>query len=164
MNQETSIEDKNSSLRNDRRLVCGMFVFYGLCILGLMAGTLWVLDQRSKKISANATSTAFARSTQQAKVTATAIAHATEQTQYEVIDRFNSNAENWKIESSDNEYMNGSISITKGVYLWNIQQVKKTFVWWANFRKEDKFEDFDVYVDSKIVDREPGDACSGLIF
>ncbi len=164
MDEVKTVEDKKSFLQNDRKLVCSMLIIYGLCILGLVAATVWGLDRRSKAISANATSTAFAQATQQAKTTATAVAHATEQTQYEFIDRFNNNAEEWLIVSSDDEFMSGSVSITRGVYLWNIQEVKKTFVWWSDFREGDEFKDFDIYVDTKIVDKEPGDACSGFIF
>ena len=164
MDQVRPVEDKNSFLRNDRKLVCSMLVVYGLCILGLVAGTIWGLGQRSKKISANATSTAFAIATKQANATATAVAHGTEQAQYEFIDRFNNNAEEWLIVSSNDEFMTGTVSITRGVYLWNIQEVKKIFVWWADFREGNEFGDFDVYVDTKIVGKEPGDACSGFIF
>ncbi len=167
MDEVKTVEDKNSFLQNDRKLVCSMLVVYGLCIVGLVAATIWGLDRRNKAISVNATSTAFAQATQQANATVTAIAHATEQAQYEFIDPFNNTAEEWRewrIESLNYEYVNGSISITRGVYLWNIQEVKEPFSYWASFRQNEEFEDFDVYVDSKIVDSTQGSACSGFIF
>ena len=42
--------------------------------------------------------------------------------------------------------------------------MKKTFVTWASFYKSNSLEDFDVYVDSRILDTAPGDACSGFLF
>ncbi|HMB23774.1 MAG: family 16 glycoside hydrolase [Chloroflexota bacterium] len=162
MNQP--IENDKSFLRNDRKLVCSMLLFYGLCILGLVGATFWGLDHRNKTVSANATSTAAAVATQQARTTSTAIARATEHAQYEFVDRFSNNEEEWMAEIVNDEYMTGSVKIISGVYLWDAQKVKKPFVYWASFHDMEKFKDFDVYVDSKITDEQPGDACSGLVF
>jgi len=54
--------------------------------------------------------------------------------------------------------------VNGGVYLWKVEQTKKTFISWADFFKDDKIGDFDVYVDVKMLDAAPGDVCSGLIF
>lgn len=164
MEQDTPIEEKKSFLRNDRKLVCSMFVVYGLCILGLVTATIWGLTQRSKRIAANATSTANAGATQQAKVTATAVARTTEQAQYKFVDLFNDNTQFWFTDAVDDKYMKGSPAIKNGVYIWDIQKVKQTFVHWAHFRKGSHFKDFDVYVDSKIDSEKLGDACSGFAF
>jgi len=160
MKQDAPIEEKKSFLQNDHKLVCSMLVVYGLCIFGLVTATIWGLDRRNKKISADATSTANAIATQRANVTATVVAHSTEQAQYEFIDPFKDNSQFWFTDSVDDEYMKGSTAIQDGVYIWEVQKVKQTFVYWAHFRKGSQFKDFDVYVDSKIVE----DACSGFAF
>jgi 3-keto-disaccharide hydrolase len=149
---------------NDRNLVCSMFIFYGLCILGAIIATIWGLDRHSRTISANATSTAFAMATEQAHVTATAVARRTAQANYELVDRFDSNKNVWRQGTENNEYWNGSTLVNDGVYLWKVKQTKKTFISWADFSKDDKIGDFDVYVDVKMLDAAPGDVCSGLIF
>lgn len=164
MEQQRTTENKRGFFRNERSLVCSMFVVYGLCILTAIAATLWGLDRRSKRISANATSTAFAVATHHANVTATAIVRATEQAQYELIDRFDTNKNNWRGGIENNKYWYGSTTIKDGVYLWNVKQAKDTFVSWADFSTNDPIGDFDVYVDIKILDASPGNVCSGFIF
>ncbi len=164
MDEVKTVEDKKSFLQNDRKLVCSMLVIYGLCILGLVAATIWGLDRRSKGISANATSTAFARATKQAKVTATAVAHGTEQAQYEVIDRFDRDNQGWRAGFEDNEYWSGYVTVQNGVYLWDVTEVKKTFFSWAEYPPIKYFSDFDVYVDTKVAKGTSGDVCSGVIF
>jgi hypothetical protein len=166
MNQQPQTENKKHTLRNDSLLVCSMLAIYGVCILGFIGATLWGLDRRSTRISAHATSTAFAVATQNANATATMVARPTEQAKYAIVDPFNDNSEYWMTESSDDEFMVGAIAIQGGVYAWNMREVKQPFVYWANFRKNRPFEDFDVYVDSKIItsDGKPGDFCSGFVF
>lgn len=151
-------------LRNDRKIVCGMFVFYGICILGLVAVTFWGLGQRSRTISVNATSTAFARATGQANATVTAIAHTTKQAQYKFINRFDVNNYTWRQGEEENEYWSGDIAIESGVYVWEVKDVKETFVSWADYGSDESIHDFDVYVDIKVVSGDPGDTCAGLIF
>lgn len=161
---QSTAGEKKSFLQNDRMLVCSMLLFYGLCIVGLIAGTFIWLGQRSKTISANATSTAHAVATAQVNATATAVAHATEQAQYEFIDRFDTNKYFWWEGSEDNEYYSGNIDVTDGSYVWDIRETKKTFIHMADFQRNNYLKDFDVYVDTKILDANPGDACSGLQF
>lgn len=164
MDEVKPVEDKNSVLRDDRKLVCSMLVVYGLCILGLVAGAAWGLDRRGKKISADATSTAFAHATQQAKAAATAVAHITEQAQYELIDHFN-DSRYWEEGENDDEYSVDEKKVANGVYVWEIYQVKKPFVTWDDLDHiETSFPNYDVYVDTRIVKGEPGEICSGLIF
>ncbi len=159
MEQVTSIQDKKSFLRNDRKLVCSMFVVYGLCILSLVAATVWGLDSRSKQIAANATATAFA-------ATATTIARITEQAQYNFVDPFDNNREQWETDSINDEYMSGSVSIRDGVYIWEVQKVKQPFIRWEDFPAARWVGDFDVYVDSRVktADGTASRACSGFVF
>src|SRR5262245_15655034 len=100
-----TVENKKSFLQNDRRLVCGMLVFYGVCVMGVIAGTFLWLNQRNHSLSVNATATAAARSTELA--------------QYELIDRFDSNDNHWRAGEEDNEYWKGSVQVTSGVYIWD---------------------------------------------
>jgi hypothetical protein len=60
--------------------------------------------------------------------------------------------------------MKGSIAINTGLYVWNLYDVKQTFVQWENFNGGYSFKDFDVYIDSRIFDGVPGCACSGFVF
>ncbi len=164
MDQQQQGESKKGFFRNDRKLVCSMLVFYGLCILGLVAGTVWGLDRRSKAISANATSTDFAVGTRQAKVTATAVARASAQAQYSFIEPFDDNSRGWFAKTVDDEYMRGSIAIEGGTYVWDIREVKKPFSYWANFPLGNSFKDFDMYVDFKVADDAPDNVCGGFVF
>jgi hypothetical protein len=88
----------------------------------------------------------------------------TAQANYELVDRFDSNKNFWRQGIENNEYWDGSTLVNGGVYLWKVEQTKKTFISWADFSKDDKIGDFDVYVDVKMLDAAPGDVCSGLIF
>ncbi|RPI88612.1 MAG: DUF1080 domain-containing protein [Chloroflexi bacterium] len=164
MDQQQPSENKKGQMRNDTRLVCGMLVFYGFCILGLIGATFWGLDRRNKNISANATSTAIAIATQKANATTTAVAHARELDKYEFIDRFDGNANDWMTGPQNNEYWIGKTTIRDGVYLWDVTTVKKGFLYWANHSVDEILEDFDVYLDSKVLESETEKVCSGLIF
>lgn len=164
MTQPPTMEQPKSFFRNDRKLVCSMLVIYGLCILGGIAAVVWGLNGRRLALSNSATSTAQAAAIEQVQGTATVAARRTEQAQYKFIDPFNNNNAYWLTESSNDEYMSGSIAINGGIYAWNIQQVKQPFIYWSDFRGGTKYEDFDVYVDTKVSDAAPGDACSGFIF
>jgi len=164
MDQAAPIEEKKSFLHNDRLLVCSMLGFYAFCILGLAGAAIWGLDRRNRQISANATSTAFAVATRQAQSTATAVARMTEQTQYKYIDPFNDNSQNWATELVDDEYMKGSLAINGGIYVWDVQEIKQTFVYWSHFHRGSKFANFDVYVDSRVASGEPGNVCNGFVF
>ena len=162
--ENPSIENKKGLLQNDRGLVCGMLVFYGMCIIGVIAVTFWWLNQRNQTISANATSTAYVIATQQVQGTATAMARGTELAQYELIDRFDSNDNHWRAGEEDNEYWKGSVQVTSGVYIWDIQEVKKGFVLWADFPGNEYFKNYDTYVETKFEEVTASNPCSGLIF
>ncbi len=163
MDQQTPIEDKKSFLRNDPLLVCGMLTVYGVCILALIGATIWGLDRRNKKISVNATSTAFALATEQADATATAIVHSTEQAQYEFVDRFDDTS-GWSIGGYQSEYWSGYRTIIDGKYIWNVNEVKKGFMATTDFDQMYISQDFDAYVDTKVVKGDVGDVCSGFLF
>jgi hypothetical protein len=164
MDQQMSVEEKKSFLKNDRLLVCSMLTFYAVCILGLIAVTFWGLDRRNKQSAANATSTANAIATQQVNATATAIAHAKKLEDYKFIDRFDTNVNDWMTGYQDNEYWVGEATIRDGVYLWDVMEVKKTFIYWAGYSQDKTFKDFDVYVDLKILEAETDQVCGGLIY
>lgn len=161
---QPTMENQKSFLGDDRKLVCSMFVFYGLCIFGAIIATFWGLDWRNKTISANATSTAFALATEQANVTATAIVHATEQAEYSLINRFDKNNFTWRQGTEENDYWSGYVAFENGVYVWEVKDAKDGFVSWAEFPTSEYIHDFDVYVDTKIVKGELGAVCNGLFF
>src|SRR5512138_1819578 len=183
MDQEIPIEDRNSFWRDNRfrLLVCGVLALCGVCALGLVAVTVWGWELRSWAIATDPAPTALAVATQQTQANATAITYTTQQTQstatasarrteqaqYQLVDRFDNNHEDWLVSIIDNEDMAGSVKIIGGTLLWDIQKVKQPFVDSINFHYMDnmeRFNDFDVYVDSEIVSKQPGDACSGFVF
>jgi hypothetical protein len=155
---------KKGFFQNDRMLVCSMLVFYGICFLGLMGALFWGVNRQNQIASANATATGAVIATQNANFTATAAARLEEQDQYEFIERFNAVSGRWLTGAVDSEYWVGKRTIQDETYLWEVEKVKKTFISWADFFKSDSIEDFDVYVDTKILDASPGDVCSGLPF
>lgn len=164
MTQRPASENTKGFLKNDRKLVCGMLVFYGLCILGLITTTFWGLDRRQRAISANATSTAFAVATQQANVTATAKAHLAEHDQYEYIERFDRSSGYWFVGMYEKQYGDARISIKDGVYIWDIAD-PKSFTQATDFYKKSKVKNFDVYMDTKVVESSAiGAVCSGFFF
>jgi hypothetical protein len=141
-----------------------MLVLYGLCILGFLAAALLWLNQMRKTALASAAAATAVSATQQANTTATSAARSTQQAEYRIVDEFTDNHWSWLAETVDDEYMNGSISIHSGLYAWNMREVKQPFVYWSNFLGRPKAKDFDMYVDTKIADSAPGDACSGFVF
>lgn len=161
---EQQVKNNKDFLRRDRTFVCSMLMVYGLCICGLIAATIWGLDRRNQQLSANATSTAVAIATREAKATVTAVAHLTEQAEYEVVDRFDTNINAWREGPENNDYWNGYISVQRGAYRWEVRKTKETFVSWADYSDEASFRDFDVYVDTRVVKGDPGDVCSGFLF
>ena len=164
MEVQSTTEQKKSFLQNDRMLVCSMLVIYGVCILGAIGAVFWGLNRRSQTISANATGTAVALSTQHAQATGTAIVRSTEQAQYQMIDQFDTNENRWLTGYESSEYWNGYRRIKDGVYAWQVDEVKKTFVSWATSSSSEYIKDFDVYVDTKLPDTPVGKVCSGIIF
>jgi len=166
MGAHPQAENKKQFLRNDSLLVCSMLAIYGVCILGLIGAALWGLDRRNRRVSADATSTAFALATQQVYASATAVARSTEQAQYEFIDRFEtSSAVQWSAGVQDSEYWSGYRYIRNGVYDWGVEEVKKNFISWADFDQiHISSPDFDMYVDTKVEEGGIGEVCSGLMF
>lgn len=163
MTQQPATENDTSFFRNNRKLVCSVLVVCGLCILGSIAATLGGMYFRQEMISAEATSTALEITTQQAG-TATAVAHRKELETYEFVDPFDTNVNDWMLGSHDNEYWVGKTIIKAGVYLWEVTEVKQGFIQWSNYSEGKMFEDFDIYVDSKILESTANQVCSGLIF
>jgi hypothetical protein len=164
MDDQSMNENKKSFWQNDKLLVCSMLSFYGLCIIGLIAGTFVWLGQRNQEISVNATSTAQAVVTQQANATATAIVRATEQAKFGFVERFDSNKQLWRAGQENNEYWKGEIKIADGIYTWDIKEAKDNFISWSDFPFNNDMDNFHVYVDTKLIANNPGDVCSGFLF
>ncbi len=137
-------ENKPGFLQNDRKLVFSMLIVYGLCILVLIAATSWWLGRENNRVAAR----------------------LTEQAQYAFVDTFDNNKGQWETASIDDQYMNGSLSIKEGAYVWEIQKVKQTFTRWEDFPAASWVGDFDVYVDTRVktTDEIIGGACSGIVF
>lgn len=160
-----STTSKKSFFQNDRLLVCSMLVFYGICGIGLIAVIFLGVNRRAQTVAINSTSTAIVFGTQRAQATATAIARATELAGYELIDTFDSNINRWRMGAEDSDYWSGSTQVTSGYYIWDVREVKESFVAWADFPGNDYIKNYDTYVDTKFAEVPPGsNACSGLIF
>lgn len=164
MENKDILEDKKRIFQNDFVPLVVFLAMSCICLFGLVAVTFWGLDDFKKTILANATSTAISVATQQINVTSTAVVRATEQSQYEFIERFDMVSGRWSKGVVNSEYWKGKKAIQDGYYLWEVNEVKKTFISWANFYKGNKISDFDVYVDTKVLDPSPGDVCSGFLF
>ena len=102
--------------------------------------------------------------TELANITATAAVRATELAQYELIDRFDSNVNRWRVGPEDDSYWTGSRQITAGVYVWDIRETKNEFVSWADFPGNEYIKNYDTYVETKFEDVPLGTPCSGLMF
>jgi len=167
MVEQLANENRPSVQKSNFLLVCGVLSLCGICTViafGMIAGAL----QYEKQVyAANITVTALAIATQQAEATATAGVHATEQAQYELIDRFDLYQGDWRkgMEYTwDNEYWEGYITIKDGTYIWNIESTQKTFVSWSDAPHTAEAEDFDVYVDTQLPEQPIGQMCSGIVF
>lgn len=157
-------EQKKSFLKNDRLLLCGMLAIYGVCIVGCIGALFFGLNRRNQEIAARATSTAAVKATEQAKMTATAAARTTEQEKYEYIERFDRITGDWFVGVYDRQYGVARMVIRDGVYIWTIKD-SKGFTQAAEFYKDNKIKDFDIYLDTKFVgDSKAGIACSGFFF
>lgn len=163
MNQQTPLAQQNL-LKKDLLFACSLLVVVCIFVTALIVVPFWGAKRDQQRISAEATSTAFAVATQQVNATVTAVAHATEQAQYKFINQFDVNNYMWRQGPEDQEYWSGDIAVEGGVYVWDVQEVKDTFVSWADYSLSESIEDFDVYIDTKVVNGNPGKVCSGLIF
>src|SRR5215510_14025132 len=95
---------KKGILRSDQSLIGGIIVFYIACMCSLIGLTIWGLGQRNTMVSANATATSAALTTQQAHATFTAVANTTEQSQYEFIETFDTISARWYIGIGNESY------------------------------------------------------------
>ncbi|HKY56068.1 MAG TPA: hypothetical protein VJM08_17260 [Anaerolineales bacterium] len=158
------MENKKRSFQNDFVPLLVFLALSCICLFGLIAASLWGLNDFKKTILANATSTAFAVATQQKDVSATAIIHTTEQAHYEFIERFDHVSARWYVGSHARQYGDASYSIKDGVYIWNVHK-SSDFSFWRDFYKGNKIKDFDVYLDTRFVESESqGFVCAGLVF
>ena len=155
--------------QSDCLLVSGLFLFYGICILGCIVAAYWGLNRNNQILSRSATQTAAALSTYQAEVSATAAVASTEQTQYEIVDHFDSNKNRWNVGQIAGLEWDGSQEITSGVMVWNIDSVNQYYYDFAKVSMEivpvnDFIKNYDVYVDTKVSNLSSDIACSGLVF
>jgi hypothetical protein len=164
MDDHPGAKDKSEVWRKDSLLVSCMFLTCCAFVFALITVPFWLSNESQKIISANATSTAYVVATQQAFSTATAVAHQKELETYEFVDHFDKNEYHWAEGSNDDEYSVDKKSVTGGVYLWEVKEVKKPFIAWEDFYRGVFSSNYDVYVDTRVVEGSPGTACSGLIF
>jgi hypothetical protein len=164
MDNQNTTEHKKGFFQNDKLLVCSMLVFYGLCIIGLIAGAYFWLGDRAETSKINATATGAVIATEQAKSTSTAIARTIEQDQYDFTEHFDKNSSLWFVGAYEKRYGDAQIKIENGVYNWKINDAKG-FVQSTEFRKENIIKNFDVYMDLKLMDGSSfGETCSGFYF
>jgi len=158
MDGQSTTKDNSEAWRKDFLFVSSMILTCCVFGFGLIAIPFWFSNESQRIISANATSTANAV--------------ATQQTQYEIVDRFDASAWYWSENSTNDEYSVHQKKIAGGIYTWNVDKVKKPFVVWENFYLDDPSSNYfveppsnyDVYVDTRIVKGTPGTVCSGLVF
>lgn len=163
MDEQKTTRDKRPFWRNDPLLVCGMSVVYGICILALLGGVFWGLDQRSKRISADITLTASALAVQE-NATATANSYATEQATVGFTETFNDKSLYWPVGPLNGEYSTGSTAIADGLYVWDIHEIKKPFVQWEIFQGGNQIRNFNISIDSKMADNTARNTCNGFGF
>jgi len=164
MEGQPPAKDKRNVLKSDFLFACSLFLVCCLFVLGLITVPFWVSNQQQKIISANATSTAFVEATQQAKATPTTVMTTIDQRYYSYIDRFLMDSSHWFVGSRNNGYWVGTVEIKDGAYIWNVDEVKKTFVWWGDAPLGEKINNFDVTIDAKVIEGNQRGVCSGLIF
>jgi hypothetical protein len=133
-------------------LVCCMAVGYIVYL-----GSIVLLVQQS---SADATATAVSEGQNAAS---TADPDATRVTKFELIDKFDSNQNGWKVGKEDSEFWVGEMNIENGAYTWRVDEFFKTFLNYSNFSNTPILEDFDISVHAKIVGGDSG-SCSGILF
>jgi hypothetical protein len=100
-----------------------------------------------------------------AQVTATHVARATDRASFKFIDTFDDNRNGWFTQDVDDEYFKGNISINDGVYVWNVDQTRKGFIYWGETsRGRENLTDFDAYVDARLAQGDSSGICYGLQF
>ena len=157
MTSQNETDEKKDTRKKDLLFAGVMLTIYITCCVIFISGTFFWIKEDKKIMEA-------ATATQKANIAATTAVRITQQAQYEFIDRFDSNINQWRVRKVSNEYWTGSIKIRDGVYKWEIMEAKQTFVTWSDYALDNYMGDFDVYVDTKILDTNPGDVCSGLQF
>jgi hypothetical protein len=148
---------------NDRRIwAIAIALFVGLvcCMaVGYIAylGSIVLIVQQS---SADATATTASEGQ---NAPSTADPDATQVTKFDLIDKFDSNQNGWKVGKEDSEFWVGEMNVESGAYTWRVHEFFKTFLDYSNFSKTPVLEDFDISVHAKIVGGDSG-SCSGIIF
>ena len=83
---------------------------------------------------------------------------------YPYYESFNQNTYDWRVGEEDNQYWQGSIDIQDGMYMWQVTEVKSTFMAWANFKEVLDVQDFDLALRARRVAGEPHLACFGVFY
>lgn len=100
-----------------------------------------------------------------AAATATAQVRENNIQSFEFFDTFNDNSLNWRVEPIENNFWNGDVSISNGVYIWQVDAVKQdSLISWADFKPIEELRDFDVAFKARLVEGPIIDACYGIIF
>jgi hypothetical protein len=152
-------------------LGAGGYYFYeqqsALQAQGATATSAYMATKIKEDTDAEATRQAQASATAQAltiQATATAVAKESELRAYQHFDPFDSNRNEWREGQEDNDYWIGQVDITDGVYQWRVDEVKETFLAWADFTPAGVLKDFDLAVLMRRVAGGPVDTCSGIMF
>ena len=114
----------------------------------------------AKNNSANATATTDKMIKE---ATATASARATFYAEYALVDTFDSNENGWRVGKVVSKLWTGTINIEDGAYAWNFQKINNVFLEYSDYSNSIVVRDFDVHVDTKIIDGDGG-SCSGILF
>jgi hypothetical protein len=149
--EDTTTKNKKNFFQNFGLMACSMLVIYEVCIIGMGTSTFWGWQRWEQNISVIST--------------ATTIAHSTEQSQFEVVDRFDNTTGRWHVGDVEIDgRWDGSMEIKEGVYILKVNEVQKPFIQHNSSFSEFPLKDFDVYLDTKFAMGESGDVCGGLVF
>jgi hypothetical protein len=149
--EDTTTKNKKNFFQNFGLMACSMLVIYEVCIICMGASTFWGWNRWEQNISVVSTSTT--------------IAHSTEQSQFEVVDRFDNTSGLWRVGDIEIDgRWDGTMEIKEGVYILKVNEVKKPFIQHNSSFSEFPLKDFDVYLDTKFTMGVSGDVCGGLVF
>ena len=165
---ETQNADQNISARKkDLILVIGMLIVCAICCIALLTGMFTWIKRADETANANATATTASIVTQQANATLAAIVKTEEQAQYEFVEQFdNDSKDSWQNGPQNNIYWTGNMSLEDGVYQWDITTIEKPFYYRVDYvaSRGKTLRDYDIYVDTKVLESTSTSVCSGLAF
>jgi hypothetical protein len=154
--------------RNTWIFVAALFIcFCFFVVCGIFLGSVALVAKRSSD-GATATAVVNAATATGAKKAqiATLTAYRTPTPiplKYSLVDPFDSNQNGWSVGKTNDQFWVGESNIKDGAYTWTVQEFKKTFLNFSDFIGNPILDDFDVSVDTKIVNGTDV-TCSGVIF